>query len=296
MIPTYAEQKELVNRKLAKSSIHEGIETFKYAKVVMYSYLWDTDEKLWECRGHSYDVETGELVVAAPRKSFNYLENDWWKDVALDTPVFIQKKYNGFLGCVSRHDGKLIYSTTGSTKSDFAKWVEEETREYTYFVNGSHTFLFEICHPDDPHIVNEDFGAHYLGCRDKITGNYYPNGDELQLCTLAEAIEEAKKVQHEGFMVWKQTDSTFSNPCKMKSPYYVGMKKLMRMTPKNVELMYNQGKVQSLPEEFSKLPGMIIDVWSKEEWLEFNDQERRVQLEDFYSDLEFNNKLAKYHE
>ena len=287
-VPTYAQQKDLVKRKLATSSVHEGIETFKYAKKVMYNYLWDTDETLHECRGHSYDVETQELVVAAPRKSFNYLENGWWKDVSLDEEVLVQKKYNGFMGCVSCHDSKLVYSTTGSTKSEFAGWVKEETNAVdTHLWYRAFTALYEIVREEDPHIVHEEPGAHFLGVRCKATGMYTPDYSSVQFMQLRDVIELAKTSKYEGYMVWSTKDDFKLKPCKMKSDWYVGMKKLMRMPASKVDLMYSRKQIQGLPEIFKGFPEIIADLWTAEEWKSFTDQERRAELEDLYDNIRY---------
>ena len=68
----------LVNRGLARMKNDGKFTTFKYHRRAMYDYLWFVDTDLMECRGHVYDSVTKELVQAAPRKSFNYLENDYW--------------------------------------------------------------------------------------------------------------------------------------------------------------------------------------------------------------------------
>ena len=81
---SYETMQRLVAAKLATVSTNGHLDTFKYARRVMFDYLWDTDPALLECRGITYDNRTGALVVAAPRKSFNYLENGWWKDVPLE--------------------------------------------------------------------------------------------------------------------------------------------------------------------------------------------------------------------
>lgn len=105
MLNTYEQMLDLVNQKLATVSVNGNLSTFKYEKWVMFDYLWDTNPLLMECRGHTYDNTTGEIVVAAPTKSFNYLENNWGRELQSDTKVQIAKKYNGFLACVSKHEG-----------------------------------------------------------------------------------------------------------------------------------------------------------------------------------------------
>jgi len=75
----------------------------------------------------------------------------------------------------------------------------------------------------------------------------------------------------------------YNNCCKLKTPYYIGKKKLMRMTAKNVEIMYKNGfeTANTLPDMWYDVPRLIVSNVHKETWLAMNDQQRRVILEDF---------------
>jgi hypothetical protein len=57
----------------------------------------------------------------------------------------------------------------------------------------------------------------------------------------------------------------------------------MRMTAKNVEIMYNDLPltILALPEMWSEIPEQIVHWVNKDIWLAMNDQQRRVILEDF---------------
>jgi len=281
MLNTYEQMLDLVKQKLATVSVNDNLSTFKYAKRVMFDYLWDTNPLLMDCRGHTYDNNTGEIVVAAPTKSFNYLENNWGRSLQPDTKVQITKKYNGFLACVSKHEGKIVVSTTGSTKSEFvamAKSLLPCSDPDAY--ECSTTDFYEIIHEDDPHIVDEgDSRAEWLGCRDKSTGEVLAWGGLSGLMTRDEALQIAAKDKGEGFMMYAEGD--YSKAYKLKTPYYVGKKKLMRMSKNNVDTMYKFPKtvVESLPEMWKHLPEIITSAFHKEEWTEMNDQERRKVLE-----------------
>jgi len=280
MFNTYAQMLELVRLGYAKVSTNGHLDTFKYAKKVMFKYLWDEIPGIFECRGHTYDNRTGQLVVAAPTKSFNYLEKDTWKDIPLDTPVTAYKKYNGFLACVSWQDGVRVISTTGSTKSDFVKMADEVLKispQGSLHPMERFTDFYEIIHADDPHIVDDGPPkAHYLGTRNKKDGEYIPMGRAYPT-TLAGAIEMAKTDRGEGFMLYREDGSV----CKLKTPYYVGKKKLMRANKAQVDAMYADPKdyTKNLPAMWSKLPGIITAYVGKEEWLEMNDQQRRECIE-----------------
>lgn len=292
MLLTYEQQMHLVNRGLATLKNDGKYTTFKYARKAMYDYLWYKVPDLLECRGHVYDNHTKQLVQAAPSKSFNYLERGYWKDVPLDTPVEMYKKINGFMACVTIYDGELLVSTTGTTTSDYAMWARELVVQnydtYKTVLNYYNTCLFEVVVPQDPHIVQEREGLHFLGVREKDTGDFYPMGmgtDSPIRCTLEQALKIAKYDRGEGFMMYRiQADGTYdyNNCCKLKTDYYVGKKKLMRMTVRNVEIMYKNGfeTANTLPDMWYDVPRMIVTTVDKNTWLDMSDQQRRVILED----------------
>lgn len=291
---TMEQQEALVAQGLATKKINPdlGLVTYKYAKKVMYDYLWDKHPELLMCRGHVYDLKTGELVIAAPKKSFNYLENGTWKDKPLDTPVSIYKKYNGFMACATMHDGKLLVSTTGNTSGQYAEWAKEYIQNYynteldryrSGVMPHGITDLFEVIHPEDPHIVHEEVGAQFLGWTsmaspDKFMPAIY-EADNTQFTSLGEALEIVKTVKHEGFMVY---DEITGEVCKLKSPYYVGKKKLMRMTDKKIDGLF-ANPVQyfhnNMPQEWQWFIPVIKDCLTADIWKVMKEQERRAFIE-----------------
>jgi hypothetical protein len=294
MLLTYDQQMNLVNRGLATMKNDGKYTTFKYHRRAMYDYLWYEVPELLESRGHVYHNSTKELVQAAPRKSFNYLERGYWSEVPLDTPVEMYKKINGFMACATLHNGELIVSTTGTTTSEYAQWAKDlivrDMKLWDIMLDDKTTVLFEVVVPQDPHIVQERQGLHLLGVREKDTGDFYPLGFNTR-CSLEQALEIAKCARGEGFMVYPLIADAgnpfgyhnYNHCCKLKTPYYVGKKKLMRMTAKNVELMYNNlpHTISTLPEMWHEVPEQIVQSVHKDTWLAMNDQQRRVILEDF---------------
>lgn len=287
MLLTYDEQMHLVNRGLATFKNDGKYTTFKYARKAMYEYLWYQVPNLLECRGHVYCNATKELVQAAPRKSFNYLERGYWKDMPLDTPVEMYKKLNGFMACVTLHNDDIVVSTTGTTNSDYAKWAKELILQdwflYDMVIASEVSTLFEVVVPQDPHIVKEREGLHLLGVREKDTCNFHPMGEAIR-CTLEQALEIAKSDRGEGFMMYRMLPDgsyDFNNCCKLKTDYYIGKKKLMRMTPKNVELMYKKPleTAVGLPDMWYDVPSQVVAYHTRQVWLESTDQQRREFLE-----------------
>lgn len=285
---SYDEQMHLVNRGLASLKNDGKYTTFKYARKAMYEYLWHKVPDLLECRGHVYCNTTKELVQAAPRKSFNYLERNYWEDIPLDTPVEMYKKVNGYLVCVTLHNDEIVVSTTGTTTSDYAMWAKElilqDWHLYDMVIAPDVTTLFEVVVPQDPHIVQERQGLHLLGVREKDTGNFTPFGKAVR-CSLEQALEIAKHDRGEGFMMYRMLPDglgyNFNECCKLKSDYYIGKKKLMRMQAKNVELMYKKPleTAASLPDMWYDVPSQIVAYHTRQVWLDSTDQQRREFLE-----------------
>lgn len=285
---TYAQQKALVAQKLAVEKIDGDLSVFKYHRRVMYDYLWDKHPELLECRGHVYNNKTGELIQAAPTKSFNYLENGHWKYVSLDQMVIMHKKINGFMACATLYNGELLVSTTGSTTSEYAKWAKEEITKSVpmQYFDKETTELFEIVVPQDPHIVTEVTGAHHLGFRLKDNGYFIPRASRYKAkeMTLGDALEFVKSDRGEGYMMYPLNDSgevITNHCCKLKTPYYVGKKKLMRMTDTNVERMYANPSASSasLPEMWRDIPFAVVESFTEETWKSMSEQDRRAELE-----------------
>lgn len=273
MFNTLEVQRQLVVRGLAVEKKHKTLplSLFKYSRKVMYDYLWFQIPELMECRGHVYDTETGQLVVAAPRKSFNYLENGWWKDVPLDTIVRAEIKYNGYLACSSVYRDERIVTTTGSFDSEYVSFAEKQN--IIAFIDCTATY--EVCDQNfDPHIVHESNGVKLLSFRSPISGWNFPS--QTQTCnimTLGDALEFVKNFRGEGLMLYRyDSDETNTDVCKLKSPYYVGKKMLMRKRLNVAE--------KNLPEIWRNMPEIIRSYYIEQTWDEvIDEQDRRVFIE-----------------
>jgi hypothetical protein len=279
--PSLKQMQQLVADKLAIQKLYgDDLVMFKYSRKAMFDYMWFKRPELMECRGHVYRLSTGERVVHAPRKSFNYLENDWWQHTPLNTEVRIDKKFNGYMACATWVDDNWLITTTGSFDSEYVKHAQNMLTGHPVFnrpyVNGD-TLVFEICDSKfDPHIVAEQDGAHYLGFR-IADGTWFPNStvNTVVGITLGEAIQLAERDRGEGFMVYQlQGDPLYNHPCKLKSPYYIGKKMLMRATP--------YFKFDRLPEMWKNAPAAIDSVYTWSDWCELFEQERRTFLEHYY--------------
>lgn len=242
--------KELFTRKESKR--YPGLFVKKYTRRVFYDNLWHENDDLLEARGH-VELEDGTVVVRPFTKIFNRGENG--TDIDRDRRVIAVRKVNGFMACATYvpEVNDVVISTTGSLDSDFvgyaADYINEHVRKViadrfdTYGGKVRETFMFEIVHKDDPHIIPEQCGAYLIGVRrvDDVAP-YVSNGvHENQLDMIArvmgvmrpqwgeyrfdEVVQFAKQCKHEGYVVYDLFDG---KSLKIKSPYYLALKAAAR--------------------------------------------------------------------
>lgn len=157
---------DLIDKKMVQVRPHPTLplSLYRYHKKVFWKGLFSEDERLRFARGLGLH-DDGRIIVRPFFKVYNLHEADAghnWKD---DHPVLIERKVNGFMACVTRYDGELIYSTTGTFDSDFVKlaqrYIEDQIDTYRLF--PGRTYIFEICAEEDPHIIEEEIGVYLIG-------------------------------------------------------------------------------------------------------------------------------------
>lgn len=288
----------LVKKKTYTDGEFAGLSVLKYTKKVFFNNLWNKDPRLVDCRGMVVDSEDN-IIVWPFTKVFNLYENN--TKVDRDKIVIAPRKINGFMCAVSLYNGKPIYSTTGSLDSDFAKMakfmIEDRMLPEFEFEEGF-TYIFEICHPDDPHIIREDIGVYLIGIRDHGTGKmlsekildsitecggfYRP---EWQIAQFDYIKILSKTCKHEGFMIIDyETGETL---CKLKSNHYLSKKAIMRLGQSKVEGMFkNPDKFKErIDEEFYGLVDFIVKTVDKEQWKYYSDQQRRTFIENYFEEI-----------
>lgn len=303
------EIKHLVNSGFVsekKFNEYPDLRMYKYKNKVFYKNLWNTSPMLTECRGLVLDTK-GNVVVLPFEKVFNYKENG--KTIRKDAIVKAVEKKNGFFAAASLYQGKVLVSTTGSLDSDFTKMAKtvlpEDAikslligmKEALGFVG---TALFEICHKDDPHIIEEDIGAYLIGFRVHSSGllvseeildrmAYATNVEagtgvllrpQHTYCTFKQLLKKVKGCAHEGYMAY-QKDS--NKVVKLKSPHYLSKKFLMRMGDTRIHQMYaNAEEVKkTIDEEFYGVVDYVL-TYPKDFWLSASDQHRRKVIEEYF--------------
>jgi hypothetical protein len=288
---------DLVEKKLViKKSYPNGLSIYKYHKRVFWDNLWHTDKRLLDARGMVLDEE-GNKVIWPFTKVFNYQENG--TTLPLDKEVIAVRKVNGYLACARWWNGELIVSTTGTLDSQYAKWAREilqsgDSDLFRTFPNA--TFMFEICLPEDPHVVEENTGAYLIGVRSMTSGRMWSeysldevaDGEFMRPVwgvTVFENILRFKRTcDVEGWMI--RDVKTGEILMKVKSNYYLSKKALMRMSDKRVDILFDNPSLikESLDEEFWGVAEFITQKFSKKEWKEMNDQERRKVIEEYFNE------------
>lgn len=284
-------EKGLVKKKTYTEGIYKGLSVLKYSRKVFFDNLWHLDERLLECRGIVVG-ENDNVIVLPFKKVFNLGENDTQVDPEL--MVTCPRKVNGFMAAATLTDKYgLIVSTTGTLDSEFAvlarKWIEKG--KWGSLWTGR-TYLFEICDPSDPHIVDEDAGEYLIGCRFVTTGEMLSEEDlELESLFLNYKRPEVLKctfkdlplaIKHEGYMV--RDSSTGETLCKIKSNYYLVKKALIRMGKNRSSLMFNNPLEfrKQIDEEFYDLHKYILDNYTLEQYTSFNQEERRNIFDNYF--------------
>jgi hypothetical protein len=212
--------------RMTQSEKYEELYVLKYKNNVFYDNLWHRSPILLDLRGTVIDKDFNPIIMPF-RKIFNQYENK--TNIDRDEEVLATQKVNGFMGAVTWNNGKVYFSTTGSLDSVFTDRIREMIPpKFLEFLHSkpSHeepvTYLFEIVHPEDPHVIPEKIGAHMLGVRVPEWGhNHFFGGTknfEEQLDYIAavtdclrpkwktirfsDLCKEVKECEHEGYVAY----------------------------------------------------------------------------------------------
>lgn len=271
----------LVTRK--ESTTYPGLYVLKYSRRVFFDSLWN--DILEECRGLVVD-EDWNIVVHPFTKIYNHGERDTtMPDLE---PVVAVEKVNGFMAALTFINKQPIVSTTGSLDSPYVEMAKEKLEPFIdMFPKFPHlTYIFEIVHENDPHIIKEDVGAYLIGARNIVVG-YMMNEDSLDeiamgiglrrpnwiLTEFWNAVNLSKIVKHEGFVIRSQNPDNYDFTLKIKSPYYLALKAAARK--KDIESL-DKSRVD---EEFYDLIGYIKE--NKETFNVMEEQERLEFMKEF---------------
>jgi predicted kinase len=261
-----------------------GLAIYKYARRVFFDGLWGEHDLLLHARGLVLDP-AGNIVQNPFIKVFNYGERDTGSTIPDHQPVEAIEKMNGFLGCVTKHPfepNKLLVTTTGSFDSDFVQYIydfitpQKERDLLDYLDKNDQTLMFEVVHPEDPHIIHyppEQHGLYLIGARGKESLTA-PQMSERDLDVLGKTLDikrpkhykttfgslrdRVARVQHEGYMV--RDLASGETLLKFKTGHYLTVKFLGRMGQGQIKMLFENPQVfkQKVDEEYYPLVDLLI--------------------------------------
>lgn len=291
---------DLVQRKLAKVELakEEGFRLFKYSKSVFYDAKWGESPWLAKARGLVLDI-AGNIVVHPFDKVYNFGEQGAGDGLVDEQQVIAVEKLNGFLGCVSKHPyrNELLCTTTGMFESPFVSYLQDfvegdlRRRLLAFLSRTPMTLMFEVLHPEDPHIIPYEADQHGLwliGAR-RLEESAQPltehELDELardlgvprptwQVITFGELKRVVSDSRIEGYMV--RDAKSQKTLLKFKTPYYLVTKFLGRLSEKKTTFMFQNPKAfkKDIDEEFYPLVDALTDRLTREAFSTLSEAER----------------------
>ena len=289
---------KMESKKLVKMKRDGLLCMVKYQPDVFYKNKWDEGGYLLrKSRGLVIDI-AGKIIQHPFDKIFNYKENGAGLDIPDTEVVQYVEKLNGFLGNITLNPftKELLITTTGSFDSTFVNYIKEllsprQIGLLKHFLSTNDvTLSFEVIHPNDPHIIeNNAYGLHLIGVRNK--GFNDKNWSESDVDTVANLIcfprpswglatfKEVKEMisscKHEGYMIRKQNGNDYDLVLKYKSPFYLTTKFIGRLGEGKVKFMFKSPEKfkANLDEEFFPIVDMLISNLTLEQYLEMNNND-----------------------
>jgi len=308
---------KLASEKKVTGQVDESsrLRVFKYSKATFWNNSWSESAALLKARGIVLDA-AGAIVSHPFDKVFNLHENGTGDDLPDDTMLVVPDKLNGFLGIVSAHPfqpGQLLPHTQGGFGGEFVGYLksfitpEVGGRMKKYFARNNVTLMFEVLHPEDPHIIEypeSEQGLWLLGVRGKAeTDQPWPEhlvdeaAQEMGLrrpkwtrmtkaALLAMCRTDTGLAKVEGWMA--REDTAEQRPLfKLKTPYYLVTKFLGRLSSKRIAHMFSspQDFKKTVDEEFYPLVDALTARLTKEEMLQMDDSARVPFVRDLVHEL-----------
>lgn len=286
---------------------------FKYSKRCFYDRSWSSHNALMKARGIVMDL-AGTIVSHPFDKVFNYGEDTGRPGDAAggagaslpdDTPLVAVEKLNGFLGICSAHPfnrGELVVHTQGRLDGPHVDLIRElmtpdiAARIQQFFASEAVTLMFEVIHPNDPHIIEYsadqcglwligvrglnvddepwaetavDIAARQMGLR-RPRWFYATKRVLLDMCK-----NDSLELKIEGWMARAQT-TTEPYLFKLKTPYYLVTKFLGRLSANRIGHLFGNPEnfKQTIDEEFFVLVDELTRRVTKAEFLGMDENTR----------------------
>lgn len=153
------------SRHVKVKKLPHNILSLNFNEDVFHHSIWN--DITVKARGLFVDANTGEVLARSYDKFFNVGERNNKEDEIkeLQYPVRLAMKENGFLGILSwdhRRD-ELIIASKSTTEKEYVGYIKDVWNSVRQDIKDqiiitlkqSHcSALFEVIHPNDPHIVN----------------------------------------------------------------------------------------------------------------------------------------------
>lgn len=182
---------------VAKSQEDHNLISLNFSRKAFQKNIWNA--ATIHARGLFVDATTGDVKMRSYNKFF-YIDTDPTGE-HLQFPAVAYKKYNGFLGIMSVVDGDIVLASKSTTQGPFKELFQEiwntlDDNDISTLKDLSDqnncSFVFEVCHVDDKHII--DFNENHLYLLDAIPNTYNTAGITVDTQFSQAILQQVKPV------------------------------------------------------------------------------------------------------
>lgn len=176
------------NRYIDVKQLSDNLLSLNFSEAAFKKNRWN--KQTIKARGLFVDKETGDIKLRSYNKFFNLNEQSETKvenlKESLEFPIKAYKKYNGFLGVSATIDDTFVLASKSTTSGPYKQYFQDifdtlsddEKQQFKDLsVKYNCSFVFEVCHTDDRHII--DFSENHLYVLDAIPNTYDINGIDI---------------------------------------------------------------------------------------------------------------------
>ena len=182
---------------IAKPQEDHNLISLNFSRKAFQKNIWNA--ATIHARGLFVNATTGDVKMRSYNKFF-YIDTDPTGQ-HLQFPAVAYKKYNGFLGIMSVVDGNIVLASKSTTQGPFKELFQEiwntlDDDDVNTLKNLSEqnncSFVFEVCHVDDKHII--DFNENHLHLLDAIPNTYNTAGITVDTQFSQAILQQVKPV------------------------------------------------------------------------------------------------------
>lgn len=182
---------------VAKPQEDHNLISLNFSRKAFQKNIWNA--ATIHARGLFVDATTGDVKMRSYNKFF-YIDTDPTGE-HLQFPAVAYKKYNGFLGIMSVVDGDIVLASKSTTQGPFKELFQEiwntlDDNDINTLKDLSEqnncSFVFEVCHVDDKHII--DFNENHLYLLDAIPNTYNTAGITVDTQFSQAILQQVKPV------------------------------------------------------------------------------------------------------